>query len=135
VAHLLSPGHPEPAKAWGEAKLAACVRDRVGDGLGARKCLRPRQPAVRRALAQLLGYVESNRHRICSKAPWDQGLAVGSGAMEGACKHVMQARCKRAGMRWKMPGLLRVLALRLARVNETLDAFWASRGFTLPVAA
>jgi hypothetical protein len=82
-----------------------------------------------------LGYLENHRHRICYKVPWYQGLAVGSGAVEGACKHVMQARFKRAGMRWKRPGFLPVLALRLAWVNETLDAFWASRGLSMPAAA
>jgi hypothetical protein len=135
VAHLLYPDQPEHAKAWVEAKLAACVHDRVGDVLGALKRLRPRQPAVRYAVGQLVGYLENHRHRIQDKAPWYQGLAVGSGAVEGACKHVIQARFKRAGMRWKMPGFLHVLALRLARVNETLDAFWASRGLNLPAAA
>ena len=61
------------------------------------------------------------------------GLAVGSGAVEGACKHVIHSRFKRAGMRWKQPGFLTVLALRLAHLNGTLQAFWASRGLTVQV--
>ncbi|GIX48110.1 MAG: hypothetical protein KatS3mg131_2321 [Candidatus Tectimicrobiota bacterium] len=135
VARLLYPEQPEAAKAWVEAKLAACVQDRVGDVLGALRRLRPRPPAARQAVRQLIGYVENNRHRICYKAPWYQGLAVGSGAVEGACKHVIQARFKRAGMRWKRQGFLQVLALRLARLNNTLDAFWASRGLPVQAAA
>jgi hypothetical protein len=36
-------------------------------------------------------------------------------------------------MRWKRPGFLHVLELRVARLNETLDTFWASRGLKMPV--
>jgi hypothetical protein len=131
VAHVLSPNAPDQAKAWVEQKWSACLRDRVGDGMGALKRMRPREPTVRRALEQLLGYVENNRSRIHYTTPWYTGLAVGSGSVEGACKHVIQARCKRAGMRWKKPGFLRVLELRVARLNDTLDAFWASRGLKM----
>ena len=76
----------------------------------------------------LLGYVESNRSRIYYKESWHKVLAVGSGSVEGACKHVIQARFKRAGMRWKRQGFLNVLELRLSRLNTTLEAFWANRG-------
>jgi hypothetical protein len=90
--------------------------------------MRPRQPTVAEGLQVLRGYVESNRSRIYYKEPWHQGLAVGSGSVEGACKHVIQARFKRAGMRWKQQGFLNVLELRLSRLNTTLEAFWATRG-------
>jgi hypothetical protein len=132
AAHVRYPNAPDHAKAWVEGKLSACLRDRVGDVLGALKRMRPRQPTVRHALEQLVGYVETNRSRLRYKTPWSKGLAVGSGAVEGACKHVVQARCKRAGMRWKQPGFLAVLELRVARLNDTLDAFWASRGLNMP---
>jgi hypothetical protein len=49
--------------------------------------------------------------------------SIGSGAVEGACKHVIQSRFKRAGMRRKQPGFLNVLALLLARFNGTLYEF------------
>lgn len=135
AAHWLYPNAPDHAKVWVENKLSACVRDRVGAVIGALKRMRPRQPPVRRVLEQLVGYMEQNRDRMRYKTPWYQGLAVGSGSVEGACKHVMHARFKRAGMRWKQPGFLHVLALRVAHLNDTLDAFWASRGLTMPAVA
>jgi hypothetical protein len=127
-AHLLFPEAPQQVETWVEGKLASLRTDCVGDVLGALKRMRPRQPAVQEALAQLIGYVEKNRTRIGYREPWHMGLAVGSGAVEGACKHVIQARFKRAGMRWKLQGFLNVLELRLARLNATLEAFWATRG-------
>lgn len=108
--------------------MGALLMDRVGEVLSALKRLRPWKKTVHDALVQLIGYVERNRARIRDQEPWYAGLAVGSGAVEGACKHVIQSRFKRAGMRWKPPGFLNVLALRLARLNGDFQAFWASRG-------
>lgn len=128
VAHLLYPNNSAGAKAWVDQKLGALLTDRVGEVLGALKRTRPWKKAGRKALAQLIGYVERNRTRIRYQEPWHHGLAVGSGSVEGACKHVIQSRFKRAGMRWKQPGFLNVLALRMASLNGTFEAFWASRG-------
>lgn len=129
-AHLLYPNNPTGAKAWVDQQMGALLTDRVGKVLGALKRRRPEKKSVRQALTQLIGYVEHNRTRIRYQEPWHTGLAVGSGAVEGACKHVIQSRFKRAGMRWKRPGFLNVLALRIAPLNGTLQAFWASRGLT-----
>jgi hypothetical protein len=130
-AHLLYPNNPAGAKAWVDQKLGALLTDRVGEVLRALKRMRPWKKSLGDALAQLIGYLERNRTRIKYQEPWQCGLAVGSGAVEGACKHVIQSRFKRAGMRWKRPGFLNVLALRLARLNGTFQAFWASRGLMI----
>jgi hypothetical protein len=130
-AHLLYPNNPAGAKAWVDQKLGALLTDRVGEVLGALKRMRPWENVIRDALAQLIGYVEHNRTRLRYQAPWHSGLAVGSGSVEGACKHVIQSRFKRAGMRWKQPGFLNVLALRMASLNGTFEAFWASRGLAV----
>jgi hypothetical protein len=134
-AQLQYPNNPAGAKAWVDQKLGALLTDRVGEVLGALKRMRPWKKAVREALAQLIGYVERNRTRIRYQEPWHQGLAVGSGVVEGACKHVIQSRFKRAGMRWKQSGFLNVLALRLASLNESFQAFWASRGLAVQASA
>jgi hypothetical protein len=105
--------------------------DRVGEVLGALKRMRPWKKAVRKALVQLIGYMERNRTRIRYQEPWNHGLAVGSGAVEGACTPVMHSRFTRAGMRWKPPGFLHVLALRLASLHDTFEVFWASRGLVI----
>jgi hypothetical protein len=130
-ANLQYPNNPMGAKAWVDQKMGALLTDRVGAVLSALKRMRPWKQAIRDALARLIGYVERNRARIRYQEPWCCGLAVGSGAVEGACKHVIQHRFKRAGMRWKSPGFLNILALRLARLNGTFQAFWASRGLVV----
>jgi hypothetical protein len=132
-ANLQSPNDPTGAKAWVDQNMGALLMDRVGEVLSALKRMRPWKQAIRTALAQLIGYVERNRTRIRYQELWQGGLAVGSGAVEGACPPVIQSRFQRAGMRWKSPGFLHVLALRLARLNGTFQAFWASRGLVIQI--
>lgn len=112
----------------------ALLTDRVGEVLGALTRMRPWHKTLREGLAQLLGSVAHNRTRITSQQPWHTGLAVGSGAVEGACTPVMHRRLTRAGMRWKPPGVLHGLAWRIASLNERFEAFWASRGLTIQAA-
>jgi hypothetical protein len=134
-AHLLYPNNPAGTKARVEQKIGALLRDRVGEVLSALKRMQPWKTAVRHVLAQRIGYVEWNRTRLRCQEPWHRGLAVGSGAVEGACKHVIHIRFKQAGMRWKPPGVLNVLALRLCRLNGTLEEYWASHGLAVQAPA
>ena len=90
--------------------MGALLMNRVGEVLNALKRMRPWQTAIHDALAQLIGSVARNRTRSRYQAPWHAGLAVGAGAVEGGCTPLMQSRFKRAGMRWKQPGFLKVLA-------------------------
>jgi hypothetical protein len=85
------------------------------------------------------GRLASQRAPLCLRASplpqqsrGGQGLGGGSGAAEGACKHVMHSRFTRAGRRWQQSGFLNVLAWRLASLNGTFQAFWASRGLRVP---
>ena len=130
-APLLYPNDPAGAKAWVDQKLGALLTNQVGEVLRGLTCMRPWTKALCDARAQLIGSVERNRTRIKYQEPWESGLAVGSGAVEGACKPVSQSRFQRAGMRWKPPGFLNVLAWRMARLNGTFQDFWASRGLTI----
>jgi len=130
-AQLLYPDNPAGAKVWVDQHMGALLTDRVGQVLGALTRMRPWTKVVRKALAQLIGDVERNRTRLRDQEPWQRGLAVGSGAVEGACKPVIHRRFKRAGMRWKQPGVLNVLALRLTSLNSMFEALWASRGLAV----
>jgi len=53
-----------------------------------------------------------------------QGMHVGSGGAEAACKVVVSTRAKRAGMRWTPDGLDAILALRTAVLNAAFDQRW-----------
>jgi hypothetical protein len=58
---------------------------------------------------------------------YDQNLAlgwpIGTGAVEGACGHLVQDRMERSGMRWTKQGAQAVLDLRSVRVNDDWDDY------------
>jgi Uncharacterised protein family (UPF0236) len=76
---------------------------------------------------QAMRYFIRNAARMRYPAFRAQGMHIGSGIAEAACKTVVSTRLKRSGMRWTPDGLDALLALRTARLNGTFDAFWEPR--------
>jgi hypothetical protein len=71
-----------------------------------------------------LDYFTSNAERMRYATFRAQGMHVGSGIAEAACKTVLATRLKRCGMRWTPGGLDALLPLRTSVLNQTYDAFW-----------
>ena len=55
------------------------------------------------------------------------GYPIGSGVVEGACRHLVKDRMEGTGMRWRVHGAQAVLSLRSIYVNGDWDAFHDSR--------
>jgi len=55
------------------------------------------------------------------------GYPIGSGVVEGACRHLVKDRMERSGMRWRIAGAQAILSLRAIYVNDDWDAFHADR--------
>jgi hypothetical protein len=71
--------------------------------------------------ANLLTYLSNNKHRINYKTYLDDGLFIGSGAMESANKQVVQKRLKLSGQRWTLKGAQQVVNLRIVLKNNDWD--------------
>ena len=67
---------------------------------------------------KLLTYLTNNKQRINYKTYLDDGLFIGSGAMESANKEVVQKRMKLSGQRWTLKGAQQVVNLRIALKND-----------------
>jgi hypothetical protein len=65
-----------------------------------------------RTLNSRCGSVRSNTERMRYPTYLEQGLPIGSGAVESAAKHLVQQRMERAGMRWSDLGARAILHLR-----------------------
>ncbi len=76
--------------------------------------------AATKTLETERGYFHTNAERMQYSTYRDQGLPVGSGAVESAAKHLVQQRMKRAGMRWSGRGARAILQLRCALLNHEL---------------
>jgi hypothetical protein len=79
---------------------------------------------VAEKLWEHLVYIRNNKDRMRYVTLRANGLPVGSGATEGACKSVIGIRTKRASEHWKDDGLASVLTLRAMHLSERLPAFW-----------
>ena len=53
-----------------------------------------------------------------------QGWPIGSGAVEGTCKHLVKTRFGVTGARWRRKNIGKILALRLALFNNEWDKYW-----------
>jgi len=85
----------------------------------------PAEPGASRSVPQIeADYFRSNAERMRYPAFRAQGMHIGSGIAEAACKTVVSARAKRSGMRWTPDGLDAVLALRTSVLNQSYDPFW-----------
>jgi len=54
----------------------------------------------------------------------EEGYPVGSGTVESACKQMVGARMRGAGMRWSRPGAENMLALRAEFLSNRWDDAW-----------
>ena len=55
------------------------------------------------------------------------GYPIGSGVVEGACRHLVKDRMEQTGMRWRIAGAQAILSLRAIYVNDDWEAFHADR--------
>jgi hypothetical protein len=73
-------------------------------------------------LRKCADYLQTNQARIRYHLFRAAGWPVGSGVVEGACKHVIGLRFKRQSTRWSRPGAQAVLHLRLDRLSDRWSA-------------
>lgn len=78
----------------------------------------------RKALRTELAYFRKNRARMQYAAVSAQGLPIGSGVVEAACKTLASTRMKRSGMRWGHAGGQAILTLRSHQQSGEFDLAW-----------
>jgi hypothetical protein len=120
------------ARAWAAARRAdrlahgaARVLEELTAALDARRAgpaPEPLSAAAAKAIATERGYFTTNRERMRYPAFLAAGLPIGSGAAEGAAKHLIQRRMKLPGARWSDAGGDAMVALRARQVTELARA-------------
>jgi hypothetical protein len=103
------------AERWADARVKALYDEGAGP---VRQALAEaaKAPGLPAATAELIrkerGYFRTNAARMDYPRFRELGLPIGSGAVEGAAAHLVQARLKHPGARWSIPGADAILALR-----------------------
>jgi hypothetical protein len=72
-------------------------------------------------------YFDRNKERMRYPAFRDQGLFLGSGVIEAACKTVIGRRLKQSGMFWTVRGANAIIALRCSLLSRRFEDYWESR--------
>jgi hypothetical protein len=80
--------------------------------------------AAERPVAQAHAYIQQRQHQMDYAGAIEKGLPIGSGEIESAHRHVIQARLKIPGA-WKEQNAELMLGLRTARANGLWQSSWA----------
>ena len=78
----------------------------------------------RKKIARELKYFRRNRHRMRYAVLKKQGLPIGSGVTEAACKTLATQRLKRSGMRWGEQGEQAILSFRALVQSNRFERAW-----------
>lgn len=81
----------------------------------------------REAIDSLYRYICVNEQQMRYDVFRAAGYDIGSGAVEGACKHVVGKRLKQSGMIWTRAGSSATLALRIKWLNKEWEQLWSKK--------
>jgi hypothetical protein len=127
VARAVYGPQTEAAAAWAKNAGDLLVYGKIEELVAAIAVLPPIAPnpgESRSVPEKAVDYFTSNAERMRYPTFRAQGMHIGSGIAEAACKTVVATRLKRSGMRWTPEGLDALLPLRTAVLNQTYDDFW-----------
>jgi hypothetical protein len=89
------------------------------------RSLRARQATVssskRQKLKNVIRYYTNNQHLMKYNEYLSKGYPIGSGVIEGGCRHLVKDRMECTGMRWHVEGAQAMLNTRSAYINGEWD--------------
>jgi uncharacterized protein UPF0236 len=113
--------HRADARAWYETQQTALWHGRIQEVLDALHDV----AWLSSTIAEQETYFVRNQSRMDYAHYRAMGWQIGSGSIESACKRVIAARCKQAGMRWTHAGVTAIASLRAVCLSQRFDACFA----------
>jgi hypothetical protein len=120
----------DAAKTWAEQALHTALAHNGPALIRQLREQRDRLPAAdarRTPLEQLIGYLADNADSMWYRDRLRDGLPIGSGLIESACKTIISGRLKINSARWCVPRAERMAALRCLEYAGLTDAYWQPR--------
>jgi len=130
AAHCFHPEGSDEAKTFVAERLRRLLEGDVGYVIGGLKQMGTKhqlKSSKRQRLAKVITYLENNRSYMRYDVCLAQGYPIGSGVVEGACRHVVKDRMEGTGMHWCIPGAQAMLHLRAIYLNGDWDTFQGYR--------
>ncbi len=124
AAHCFHAENSDAAEDFVTARLRMLLDGKAGYLIGGlRRKLASLGRAKRKRLERVIGYLENNRQHMCYDQYLAAGYPIGSGVIEGACRHVVKDRMEQSGMRWTLDGAQSMLHLRSIYLNGDWQDF------------
>lgn len=118
AAHCFHAEKSGAAEEFVTARLRMLLDGKVGYLIGGlRRKLADLCGAKRKRLLSVIGYLNNNRSHMRYDEYLAAGYPIGSGVIEGACRHVVKDRMELSGMRWTVDGAQSMLYLRSIYLN------------------
>jgi len=112
----------DKAKAWVKARETELWAGDVEGVIAALRAEAGKEGG--QAAADEIHYFETNKERMRYAEFRAHGYPIGSGTVESACKRLIAARIREAGMIWTQPGAQAILALRAELLSDRWDEAW-----------
>ena len=126
AAYCFFPEGSEEAKAFVAERLERILEGKVGYVIGGLKQMNTKGNLSKRhreQLSKVIVYLENNRRFMKYDEYLKNGYPIGSGVVEGACRHLVKDRMEGTGMRWRVVGAQSMLNLRAVLLNDDWDFF------------
>jgi hypothetical protein len=127
AAHAFHPVGSREAETWAADKLTAILAgaaERAAAEMTAQAAAErlpvPHRDAVTTCSRYLTGHLDQLHYDTALKNGWP----IATGAVEGACRHLIADRLDITGARWGLPGAEAVLQLRALITNGDFDDYW-----------
>jgi hypothetical protein len=136
IARAMYPDAPGPARAWQAVMKKELFEIGPWELVRQVAAWKPESEAGQEVRRVQLAYFQRQQERMRYPEYRRRGFPLGSGAVEGACKHVVVDRLRQSGMRWKLPTAEPVMQLRAALLTQPrLDLRSYASSKPAPVAA
>jgi hypothetical protein len=115
------------AHQWVEERLRRLLEGKVDSvirGMRYQATQRGLRGPKRKTVRDAADYFERNQRRMTYDEYLAAGYPIGSGVVEGACRHLVKDRMERTGMRWTPSGAQAMLDLRGTYLNREWNDFW-----------
>lgn len=126
AAYCFHPEGSKEAQAFVAQRLRMLLEGKVGRMIGGLKQMLTKHALGGRkhkTVMGVIGYFENNRDRMHYDEYLACGYPIGSGVVEGACRHLVKDRLEQTGMRWSLEGAQAMLHLRAIHLNGNWNDF------------
>jgi hypothetical protein len=126
AAHAFCPEGSDEAEQFARDRLLRILQgqaNRVVRGLREMATKRGLAGAKKKTVAKVCAYLAANRERMHYDIYLAKGYPIATGAIEGACRHLVKDRMERAGMHWTLRGAQSMLNARSVYINGDWEIY------------